>query len=253
MLPNHAPLIIAEQFGTLESLYPGRIDLGLGRAPGTDQRTLHALRRDPMSADRFPDDVLELQAFFEPSAENQAVQAVPGAGLKVPLWILGSSLFGARLAAVLGLPYAFASHFAPAALMQAIEIYRSEFRPSKQLEQPYVMAGVNVIAAETDREARRLFTSAQQQFTNLVRGKPGRLRPPIDDIDAYWSPEEAVQASSMLKYSFVGSETTVRLGLQAFVKSTGVDELMVVSAIYEHASRLRSYKLLANVTSLTHS
>ena len=253
MLPNHAPLIIAEQFGTLECLYPGRIDLGLGRAPGTDQRTLRALRRDPMSADRFPDDVLELQAFFEPSAENQAVQAVPGAGLNVPLWILGSSLFGARLAAVLGLPYAFASHFAPAALMQAIEIYRSEFRPSKQLEQPYVSAGVNVIAAETDREARRLFTSAQQQFTNLVRGKPGRLRPPIDDIDAYWSPEEAVQASSMLKYAFVGSETTVQVGLQAFVKSTGVDELMVVSAIYEHASRLRSYKLLANVMSMTHS
>ena len=253
MLPNHAPLIIAEQFGTLESLYPGRIDLGLGRAPGTDQLTLRALRRDPMSADRFPDDVLELQAFFEPSAENQAVQAVPGAGLNVPLWILGSSLFGARLAAVLGLPYAFASHFAPAALLQAIEIYRSEFRPSKQLKQPYVMAGVNVIAAETDREARRLFTSAQQQFTNLVRGKPGRLRPPIDDIDAYWSPEEAVQASSMLKYAFVGSETTVRSGLQAFVESTGVDELMVVSAIYEHVSRLRSYELLANVMSTTHS
>jgi luciferase family oxidoreductase group 1 len=253
MLPNHAPLIIAEQFGTLESLYPRRIDLGLGRAPGTDQRTLHALRRDPMSADRFPDDVLELQAFFEPSAENQAVQAVPGAGLNVPLWILGSSLFGARLAALLGLPYAFASHFAPAALLQAIEIYRSEFRPSKQLEQPYVMAGVNVIAADTDREARRLFTSAQQQFTNLVRGKPGRLRPPIDDIDAYWSPEEAVQASNMLKYAFVGSEATVQSGLQAFVKATGVDELMVVSAIYEHALRLRSYKLLAIVMSTIRS
>jgi luciferase family oxidoreductase group 1 len=249
MLPNHAPLIIAEQFGTLESLYPGRIDLGLGRAPGTDQRTLHALRRDPMSADRFPDDVLELQTFFEPSADNQAVQAVPGAGLNVPLWILGSSLFGARLAALLGLPYAFASHFAPAALMQAIEIYRSEFRPSKQLKQPYIMAGVNVIGAETDREARRLFTSAQQQFTNLVRGKPGRLRPPIDDIDTYWSPEEAVQVSSMLKYAFVGSETTVQLGLQAYVKATGVNELMVVSAIYEHVSRLRSYELLAKVMS----
>jgi luciferase family oxidoreductase group 1 len=249
MLPNHAPLIIAEQFGTLESLYPGRIDLGLGRAPGTDQRTLHALRRDPMSADRFPDDVLELQTFFEPSADNQAVQAVPGAGLNVPLWILGSSLFGARLAALLGLPYAFASHFAPAALMQAIEIYRSEFRPSKQLKQPYVMAGVNVIGAETDREARRLFTSAQQQFTNLVRGKPGRLRPPIDDIDTYWSPEEAVQVSSMLKYAFVGSETTVQLGLQSFVKATGVNELMVVSAIYEHVSRLRSYELVAKVMS----
>jgi luciferase family oxidoreductase group 1 len=249
MLPNHAPLIIAEQFGTLESLYPGRIDLGLGRAPGTDQRTLHALRRDPMSADRFPDDVLELQTFFEPSADNQAVQAVPGAGLNVPLWILGSSLFGARLAALLGLPYAFASHFAPAALMQAIEIYRSEFRPSKQLKQPYVMAGVNVIGAETDREARRLFTSAQQQFTNLVRGKPGRLRPPIDDIDTYWSPEEAVQVSSMLKYAFVGSETTVQLGLQSFMKATGVNELMVVSAIYEHVSRLRSYELVAKVMS----
>jgi luciferase family oxidoreductase group 1 len=206
-----------------------------------------------MSADRFPDDVLELQAFFEPSAENQAVQAVPGAGLNVPLWILGSSLFGARLAALLGLPFAFASHFAPAALLQAIEIYRSEFRPSRQLKQPYVMAGVNVIAAETDREARRLFTSAQQQFTNLVRGKPGRLRPPIDDIDAYWNPEEAVQASSMLTYAFVGSETTVRSGLQAFVESTGVDELMVVSAIYEHMSRLRSYELLANMMSTTHS
>ena len=249
MLPNHAPLIIAEQFGTLESLYPGRIDLGLGRAPGTDQLTLRALRRNPMSADRFPDDVLELQAFFEPAADNQAVQAVPGADLNVPLWILGSSLFGAKLAAVLGLPYAFASHFAPTALLQAIEIYRSEFRPSKQLEQPYVMAGVNVVAADTDQEARRLFTSAQQQFTNLIRGKPGRLRPPIDNIDDYWSPEEAVHASGMLKYAFVGSETTVRSGLQAFVESTGVDELMVVSAIYEHVSRLRSYELLANVMS----
>jgi luciferase family oxidoreductase group 1 len=199
-----------------------------------------------LSADRFPDDVLELQAYFEPAAENQAVQAVPGAGLNVPLWILGSSLFGARLAAGLGLPYAFASHFAPTALLQAIEIYRSEFRPSKQLEQPYVMAGVNVIAANTDQEARRLFTSAQQQFTNLIRGKPGRLRPPIDDIDAYWSPEEAVHASGMLRYAFVGSEATVRSGLQAFVVSAGVDELMVVSAIYEHVSRLRSYELLGN-------
>src|SRR4051812_14028215 len=253
MLPNHAPLIVAEQFGTLESLYPGRIDLGLGRGPGTDQLTLRALRRNPMSADRFPEDVLELQAFFEPSAENQAVQAVPGAGLNVPLWILGSSLFGARLAAVLGLPYAFASHFAPTALLQAIEIYRSEFCPSKQLEQPYVMAGVNVIAANTDQEARRLFTSAQQQFTNLVRGKPGRLRPPIDDIDAYWTPEEAVHASGMLKYAFVGTERTVGSGLQAFVESTGVDELMVVSAIYEHVSRLRSYELLASMMSSTHS
>lgn len=249
MLPNHAPLIIAEQFGTLESLFPGRIDLGLGRAPGTDQRTLRALRRDPLSSDRFPQDVMELQAYFEPGAENQPVQAVPGAGLRVPLWILGSSLFGARLAALLGLPYAFASHFAPGALMDAIEIYRREFRPSRQLAQPYVMLGVNVFAAETDDEARRLFTSAQQQFTQLIRGKPGRLPPPIDDIDAYWSPAEAVQASGMLRYSFVGSPQSIHSGLQSLVDETGADELMIASAIYDHAARLRSYEILSHALS----
>jgi luciferase family oxidoreductase group 1 len=247
MLPNHAPLVIAEQFGTLESLYPGRIDLGLGRAPGTDQRTLLALRRDPRSADTFPQDVLELQALLGPLQPGQAVQAVPGTGLKVPLWILGSSLFGSQLAAMLGLPYAFASHFAPAALMPALQVYRSRFQPSEQLERPYAMAGVNVIAAESDAEARRLFTSAQQQFTNIFRGTRGQLPPPIDDIEAYWSGPEREQASAMLARSFVGSAETVAQGLSRFIAETGVDEVMVASAIYDHRARLRSYEILADV------
>jgi luciferase family oxidoreductase group 1 len=247
MLPNHAPLLVAEQFGTLETLYPGRIDLGLGRAPGTDQLTLRALRRNPLSAEGFPDDVLELQTYFEPVQEGQAVQAVPGAGLRVPLWILGSSLFGAKLAGMLGLPYAFASHFAPEALIPALQMYRENFRPSRQSEQPYLAVGVNVFAAETDDDARRLFTSAQQQFTNLVRGAPGKLPPPIDDIEMYWTPTEKARATSMLAYSFVGSPNTVRRGLQRLVEHIGVDELIVVSAIYDHAARLRSYELLADV------
>jgi luciferase family oxidoreductase group 1 len=247
MLPNHSPLVIAEQFGTLETLYPGRIDLGLGRAPGTDQRTLLALRRTPASAESFPDDVLELQQFFEPAKQGQPVQAVPGAGLDVPLWILGSSLFGAQLAAILGLPYAFASHFAPAALMPALQEYRSRFKPSKQLGQSYAAAGVNVFAAETDAEARQLFTSAQQQFTRIVRGTRGKLPPPIDDIESYWTPAEKEQASAMLKYSFVGSLDTVRSGLQQFVDETGVEELIVASAIYDHPARLRSYEILAQL------
>lgn len=247
MLPNHAPLVIAEQFGTLASLYPGRIDLGLGRAPGTDQETVRALRRSIESANRFPNDVVELQHYFEPAEPDQKVQAVPGAGLKVPLWILGSSLYGAQLAAVLGLPYAFASHFAPAALMEAIELYRREFEPSTQLAEPYVAAGVNVFAADTDAEAARLFTSVQQQFVNLVRGKPGQLQPPIDDIDSYWSPAEKAQASSMLSCSFVGSVETVQAGLQQFIARTGVDELIVASAFYDHNARLRSYELLASL------
>src|SRR5256886_1480888 len=224
MLPNHSPLVIAEQFGTLESLYPGRIDLGLGRAPGTDRRTLLALRRDPMSADSFPDDVVELQQFFEEAHPGQKVQAVPGAGLKVPIWILGSSLFGAQLAGLLGLPYAFASHFAPAALLPALQAYRREFKPSKQLERSYAAAGVNVFAAETDKDARRLFTSAQQSFTRMVRGTRGRLPPPIDDIESFWTPPEKEQASAMLNRSFVGSGETVRAGLERFVEETGVDE-----------------------------
>lgn len=247
MLPNHSPLVIAEQFGTLESIYPGRIDLGLGRAPGTDQRTLLALRRDPNRADDFPRDVLELQSLLAPVVPGQAVRAVPGYGTEVPIWILGSSLFGAELAAVLGLPYAFASHFAPAALFDALEIYRKEFKPSKQLASPYAMVGVNVVAAETDEEARRLFTTVQQSFTNLVRGKGGKLQAPIDNIDEYWTPAEKRQASRMLEYSFVGSKETVRRGLESFVELTKADELMVVCSLYDHAARVRSYEIVAEV------
>ncbi len=247
MLPNHSPIVIAEQFGTLESLYPGRIDLGLGRAPGTDQRTLRALRRDPTSSDNFPQDVRELQAFLGPLRPGQTVQAVPGTGLNVPIWILGSSLFGAQLAAELGLPYAFASHFAPDALMQALQVYRTEFTPSAQLGRPYAMVGVNVVAAETDTEARRLFTSAQQAFTNAFRGTRRQLPPPIDDIESYWSPIEKIQASGMLACSFVGSPETVRRGLERFIQQTGADELMVASAIYDHSARLRSYEILAEI------
>lgn len=248
MLPNHSPLVIAEQFGSLETLYPGRIDLGLGRAPGTDGRTLLALRRNPASAETFPDDVVELQKYFEPAEEGQRVLAVPGAGLRVPLWILGSSLFGAQLAAILGLPYAFASHFAPAALIPALETYRSQFKPSKQLGRPHAAAGINVFAAETDREARRLFTSAQQQFTRMLRGRRGRLPPPIDDIEEYWSAVEKERASAMLARSFVGSPGRVRAGLEQFVEETEVDELIVASAIYDHSARLRSYEMLAEMT-----
>jgi luciferase family oxidoreductase group 1 len=247
MLPNHSPLVIAEQFGTLDALYPGRIDLGLGRAPGTDQRTWRALRRDPSSAEHFPQDVLELQALLGPLQEGQAIQAVPGSGSNVPLWILGSSLFGAQLAAMLGLPYAFASHFAPNALMQALQVYRERFQPSQQLQRPYAMVGANVIAADTDEEARYLFTSAQQSFTNLFRGARGQLQPPIDDIEGYWTPAEKAQASNMLACSFVGSAETVRRGLEDFIAQTQADEVMVASAIYDHAKRLRSYEILADV------
>jgi luciferase family oxidoreductase group 1 len=245
MLPNHSPLVIAEQFGTLESLYPGRIDLGLGRAPGTDQRTLRALRRDPTSAESFPQDVIELQALFGPRQPGKAVQAVPGTGLGVPLWILGSSLYGAQLAAALGLPYAFASHFAPADLMPALDTYRSSFRPSARLPAPYAMVGVNVVVAPTDEEARRLFTSVQQGFVNLLRGARGRLQPPIDDIETYWTPAEKAHASQMLACSFVGSPSTVRAGLAELVAETRADELIVAAGIFDQAARLRSYELLA--------
>jgi luciferase family oxidoreductase group 1 len=246
MLPNHSPLVIAEQFGTLEALYAGRIDLALGRAPGTDQRTARALRRDWSDPDQFPRDVLELQALLAPAQPDQPIVAVPGAGSQVPLWILGSSLYGAQLAAALGLPYAFASHFAPDALHAALAEYRKGFRPSAQLERPYAMAGISVFAADSDREAQRLFTSAQQQFTNMVRNRRGKLQPPLDDIETYWTPPEKAQVSSMLKYAFVGSPATVRRGVEEFVAHTGVDELMVVSAIFDHAARLRSYELLAD-------
>ncbi|OYX72847.1 MAG: luciferase family oxidoreductase [Rhizobiales bacterium 32-66-11] len=247
MLPNHSPLVIAEQFGTLATLFPGRIDLGLGRAPGTDQRTLRALHRDPASSDRFPQDVLELQALLGPARPDQAIRAVPGTGTNVPLWILGSSLFGAQLAGMLGLPYAFASHFAPDALLQALEVYRARFEPSAQLDKPYAMVGVNVIAADTDAEAKRLFTSAQQAFTNMFRGTRGLLPRPIDDIETYWSPMEKNQASGMLACSVVGGPATVRAGLERLLEQTGADEFMVAAAIHDHGARLHSYEILAEV------
>ena len=247
MLPNHAPLVIAEQFGTLEALYPGRIDLALGRAPGTDQHTARALRRDWSDPDQFPRDVLELQALLAPAEPGQKIVAVPGAGSRVPLWILGSSLYGAQLAAGLGLPYAFASHFAPDALLAALAAYRERFQPSAQLEHPYAAAGVNVFVADTDRDAQRLFTSAQQQFTNMVRNRRGKLQPPLDDIESYWTPLEKAQVTRLLKYSFVGSPSTVRQGLEEFVGQTALDELIIVSAIFDHGARLRSYELLAGI------
>jgi luciferase family oxidoreductase group 1 len=247
MLPNHSPLVIAEQFGTLESLYPGRIDLGLGRAPGTDMLTLRALRRNHTSADSFPDDVLELQALFGAVQPDQAVQAVPGTGLKVPIWVLGSSLYGAQLAAALGLPYAFASHFAPAELDAALAVYREQFRPSAQLAEPYAMVGVNAVVAETDTEARRLFTTAQQGFTNLLRGARGKLQPPLDDIAGYWTPAEQAHVTRMLACSLVGSPATVREQLAQLVDRTKADELIVAAAIYDQAARLKSYELLADV------
>ena len=248
MLPNHAPIVIAEQFGTLEALHPGRIDLGLGRAPGTDQLATLALRRDPASADTFPQDVVELQHYLADARPGQAVRATPGAGSQVPLWILGSSLFGAQLAAMLGLPYAFASHFAPEALLPALEIYREKFQPSEQLQEPYAMVGANVIVADDDETALRLFTSVQQSFSNILRGRRGQLPSPIDDIESYWTPPEKDRASAMLRRSFVGSRETVGAGLESFVDETGADELIVAAAIHDHASRLRSYELLAQLS-----
>ncbi len=241
MLPNHAPYVIAEQFGTLERLFPGRIDLGLGRAPGTDQLTLRALRRSPESAETFPQDVLELQAFSAPVGPGQRIQAVPAAGTNVLVWILGSSHFGAMLAAELGLPYAFASHFAPEELIPALAIYRSRFKPSDQFERPYAMVGVNVIAAETDTEARRLATTQQMSFANIFRGARGLSQPPIDDIETYWSPAEKAQAMRMLARSIVGSQETVREGIAALVAETQADEVIVVSDVYDHAERLRCF------------
>lgn len=245
MLPNHAPLIIAEQFGTLARLFPGRIDLGLGRAPGTDQPTVRALRRALAASDHFPEDVLELQDYFAPARPGQLVQAVPAAGTDVPLWILGSSTFGAALAAELGLPYAFASHFAPQQLLPALQSYRERFKPSAQLERPYAMAGVNIIAAETDSEARRLATTQQMSFANIFRGARGLSQPPIDDIDDYWSPVERAQVSQMLERSIIGSPETIRAGMAAFVSETGADELIVVSDVYDPSARLRSFEIIA--------
>jgi luciferase family oxidoreductase group 1 len=246
MLPNHSPLVIAEQFGTLASLYPGRVDLGLGRAPGTDQMTARALRRDVnAAAEHFPEDVMELRILLGDPQPGQFIHAFPGSGTRVPLWMLGSSLFGAQLAALLGLPYSFASHFAPDALMPALEIYRERFKPSEDLAKPYAMPALQVIAAESDAEARRLFTSTQQSFANMSRGTRGQLPPPIDDIETYWSPEEKARAEHMLSYAVVGGPETVKAGLRRFVALTAADEIMVASMIYDHSARLRSFEIVA--------
>lgn len=247
MLPNHAPYIIAEQFGTLDLLYPGRIDLGLGRAPGTDQSTLRALRRHPSNAENFPTDVQELQAFLAPAQEGQRIEAVPGSNSQVPLWILGSSLFGAHLAAELGLPYGFASHFAPQMLDNALQIYREKFKPSMQQLKPYALIGVNIIAADTDEEARFLATSQQISFADLFRGARNLMQPPIDDIESYWSPAEKRQASSMLDCTIVGSPETVRAGIRQLVERTRADELMVISDIYDPEKRRYSFGLIADI------
>jgi len=248
MLPNHAPLVIAEQFGTLESLFPGRIDLGLGRAPGTDPRTARALRRDLMSnADNFPQDVQELQAWFQPATPQQAVRAVPGAGLRVPLWLLGSSLFSAQLAAALGLPFAFASHFAPDHMMQALHLYRTQFKPSESLQRPYAMLGLNVIAADTDSEARRLATSLQQAFINLQRGMPAQFLPPVDTLEGRMTELERSFLEHMLACTVTGSPATVRRELEAFIERTGANELMMTGQIFDHAARLRSFELTAQI------
>ena len=250
MLPNHSPLVIAEQFGTLASLFPGRIDLGLGRAPGSDQVTARALRRAPDAGDSFPQDVLELLAYFQEPEPGQPVRAIPGAGLDVPVWILGSSLFGANLAAALGLPFAFASHFAPAMLTQALDLYRTRFRPSGTLERPHIMLGVNVFAAESEAEARRLFTSLQQAFINLRRGRPGPLRPPADGFEQSLAPFERAMLDDMLSFSVVGTRDQVRAGLAGIVDRTGADELMVASQIYDHAARLTSYAIAADAAEI---
>ena len=251
MLPNHAPLVIAEQFGTLEALHPGRIDLGLGRAPGTDQYTSYALRRNlDGDVDQFPQDVIELRDYFAEPQPGQRVRAVPGAGLGVPLWILGSSLYGAQLAAALGLPYAFASHFAPAALMQAIEIYRSRFEPSEQLDESYLMLCFNVCAAASDEEAKLLRTSALQSFVRLRRGVPGQLPPPVEGYEAELSPAEKGTLEAIGKCSAVGSPETVREKLDEFLTRTGADELILSSQIYDHTARLHSYEVVAEAAGL---
>jgi luciferase family oxidoreductase group 1 len=249
MLPNHSPLVIAEQFGTLEALFPGRIDLGLGRAPGTDQLTSRALRRGATSADTFPQDVMELQGYFQPTRPGQAVQAVPGAGLAVPIWLLGSSLFSAQLAAALGLPFAFASHFAPDSLDEALGLYRGEFQPSATLAKPYAIAALPVFAADADAAAARLFTSLQQHFLHLRRGRPGLLPAPVDveSMDTLWSAPERAGVEHAFREAIVGGPATVQRGIEAFLKRTRVDELMVTAAIHDHAARLRSFELVAQV------
>jgi len=247
MLPNHSPLVIAEQFGTLAALHPGRVELGLGRAPGSDQVTAHAMRRNLTGGEEFPQDVVELMAYFQPVQPGQRVQAVPGAGLNVPIWILGSSTFGAQLAAILGLPFAFASHFAPGMMMEAIGIYRERFKPSAQLSAPNVMLGVNIVAADTDAEARFLFSSLQQSFLNIRSGRPGKLPPPIEDFDQRIDRYGAAMLTDALACAIVGAPGTVRRGIEAFVERTGADELMVTANIFDHAKRKRSFQIVAEV------
>ncbi|HZG85559.1 LLM class flavin-dependent oxidoreductase [Paenibacillus sp.] len=251
MLPNHAPLVIAEQFGTLESMYPGRIDLGLGRAPGTDQLTARALRRGLDSDGQdFPRLLEELREFFSPPPGNRSVRAYPGEGLNIPIWLLGSSGFSARLAGQLGLPFAFASHFAPEYLLPALDLYRSSFRPSEALEQPYAMVAINVVAADTNEEAQRLGTSHQMAFLNIIRGRTGKLRPPVDSMAPLWSAHEEEIVRSQLRYTVTGDKDTVREGVQAIVEETGADEIMVTGQIYDHHARLRSFEILADACGL---
>ena len=247
MLPNHPPLMVAEQFGTLATLYPGRIDLGLGRAPGSDELTARALRRDPSGADRFPQEILELQALLEPARANQAVVAIPGAGTQVPLWILGSSLFGAQVAAMLGLPYVFASHIAPDVMTEALRVYRAKFRPSAQLSRPYVMVGASVLIADTEAEAQHLFTSSQQNLTNHLRGVQGDMPPPIDDIDSFWTPEEKAYAATRLRYAAVGAPQAVRKSLESLIAETQADEIMAITVAHDPAARRRSLELLGEL------
>lgn len=245
MLPNHSPYIIAEQFGTLEHLYPQRIDLGLGRAPGTDMATIKAIGRAETASDHFPQDVLALQSYFSEQAKTFRIQAVPAAGTNVPLWILGSSLFGARLAAELGLPYSFASHFAPEHLLNAIATYKQNFKPSAVLQKPYCMAGINVIAAETEVEAKRLATTQQMSFTDMFRNSRGLSKPPIDDIENYWSPQEKMLAQKMLSRSVIGTKETIQQSLQSFQTETGVDEIIIVSDVFDLSARIRSIELIS--------
>lgn len=248
MLPNHSPLVIAEQFGTLESLYPGRIDLGLGRAPGTDMMTAMALRRNLNSSEEdFPNSLIELMDYLGMPKPETQVRATPGEGLKIPIWLLGSSTFSAQLAAMLGLPFAFASHFAPASLDKSIEIYRNKFKPSETLKEPYVIAAVNVVAADTDKEANRLFTSIQLRALGMLKGSQMPLQPPVNDIDSVWSKPEMYAVDQRLKYSFVGGPATVKKSLDPFLKQTQVEEIMAVSHIYDHVARLRSYEILSSL------
>jgi luciferase family oxidoreductase group 1 len=253
MLPNHSPLVIAEQFGTLESLFPGRIDLGLGRAPGSDQVTAQALRRNlATDPDQFPQDVMELMSYLAPAAPGQRVLAFPGVGTEVPIWILGSSLFGAQVAAALGLPFAFASHFAPAMMMQAIEIYRARFQPSAQLDRPHVMLGFNIFAADSDEEGKFLSTSMQQAFVNLRSGRPGQLPPPLEGYETQLPPQAKAMLADVLSCSAIGSRDTVHAAVAAFIAKTRPDELMITAQIFEHAKRLRSYEIAAEVGKALH-